>query len=160
MIVIYKIFFKHKVNIIYIGSSVNFNERKIRHKHLLKKNIHKNVHLQRLYNKYGVENMVFELIEVLTRRVNLIEKEQFYINKYDPKINILKIAGNALGYRHSEKTKKLLSKINKGRKMTKEQNRKNSIAQMGNNNALGSKRSKEQRIKLSKAKMRKVMDVT
>jgi len=38
-----------------------------------------------------------------------LAREQFWINKIKPKFNILKKAGNSLGFRHSEETKKRLS---------------------------------------------------
>jgi len=155
---IYKIYFIQKPAAIYIGSTIDFKLRKIRHRYQLKKNIHKNPYLQRSYNKYGKQNMVFELLETIKNKKGLIEREQYYIDILKPKINILKVAGSALGYKHTYETKKFLSKINKGKKMSKEQNERNSIAQTGNKNALGSKRNIEQRKHLSELKKRKVIN--
>ena len=50
-------------NIIYIGSSINVEKRFERHKYDLKRNKHHNIYLQRSYNKYGIENFKFEIIE-------------------------------------------------------------------------------------------------
>jgi group I intron endonuclease len=49
-------------NKIYIGSSVNILSRFSKHKSLLKHNKHDNDYLQNSYNKYGLENFLFEII--------------------------------------------------------------------------------------------------
>ena len=71
-----------KNNKIYIGSSVNLKNREYQHFWLLKKNIHYNNYLQNSYNKYGKNNFSFDIIEVCLFD-ELIEKENFYIKKYD-----------------------------------------------------------------------------
>jgi len=155
---IYKLFFNSCPEKFYIGSAINLNERKARHRHLLKKGIHRNIHLQRLCNKLGVENMVFEILEITNTPEHLLTREQFYIDSLNPTLNILLVAGSVIGYRHSEKIKLHLSSINTGKKMTPEQNSKNSIAQLGNKNARGCNRSSEFRKHLSKIRMRKVIN--
>lgn len=156
---IYKLYFTANPSVFYIGSSVSFSERMSRHKYLLKKGEHKNIYMQRLSNKFGVQNLVFETIEIISDSNCLIKREQFYINKLKPKMNILRVAGSCYGYKHTDKTKKYLSSINTGRKMTKEQNLKNSIAQTGNSNAKGAVRSDEFKKNLSLIKMKKVVDI-
>ena len=91
-------------NKIYIGSSVNLYKRKKEHFNKLKKNIHKNIHLQSSYNKYGEENFIFEIIEYIEDKYLLIGREQYWINEFksynrDNGYNICKIAGNTLGYK-------------------------------------------------------------
>ena len=71
----------------YIGSTKNFNVRKLRHIQTLKNNYHHNVHLQRSFNKHGLKNFVFEILEECTEEV-LFEKEQYWINKLKPEYNI------------------------------------------------------------------------
>lgn len=155
---IYNIHFTNNPTDLYIGSAINFSERKIRHKHHLKKQIHKNIHLQRIYNKYGCNSFVFEVIEVVDDFNLLIEREQYYINTLNSTLNILRLAGNCIGFRHDESTKEYLSSINKGKRMTAEQNVRNSIAQMGNKNASGAIRSIEFKKKLSLIKQKKVIN--
>lgn len=156
---IYKIYFKQKPEILYIGSAVDFNLRMIRHKHHLKKGIHRNLHLQRSYNKYGKENMVFEILEKLNSPEFLIQREQFFIDSLNPQINILKIACSPLGYKHSEETKKYISKVNTGRKMTPEQIIKGVIARKGQRTSLGCKRTETMRKHLSDLKKKPIINI-
>ena len=60
---IYKIENKYD-NKIYIGSSVNVDNRKYKHFWMLRKNIHDNNYLQNSYNKFGEENFTFEVLEL------------------------------------------------------------------------------------------------
>lgn len=156
---IYKIYFTDNPNDIYIGSAIDFSKRKIRHKHQLKKQIHKNLHLQRLYNKHGLNNMMFEIIEVVNNMNMLINREQFYINELKPKINILKIAGSALGYRHTKESKKRISLMNTGRKMTSEQIEKGVLSRVGQRTSKGCKRTVKFKKFISEIKKKQVVDV-
>jgi group I intron endonuclease len=156
---IYKISFKPNPSLFYIGSAVDFFDRKIRHKYHLNSNQHKNKRLQRMFNKYGAESLVFDIIEIVFDSSKLIEKEQHHIDTLNPSLNMLRVAGSCLGYKHSDSTRRLISSSNKGRKMTDEQNRKNSLAQKGNKNAKGSVRSEQQRELLRKLKSKPVIDL-
>jgi group I intron endonuclease len=155
---IYKIYFTNDYKYFYIGSAINISERITRHRYELKKQIHKNKILQRVYNKYGDDKMAFSILELTTNSDNLIQKEQYFIDLLNPTMNILRTAGSCLGYKHLSSTKKHLSKINLGKKMTTEQNFKNSIAQKNNKNALGAIRSESFKLNLSKIKQRKVIN--
>lgn len=97
---------------IYIGSAVNIDNRIKQHKHLLKNNKHFNSHLQTSYNKYGVSNFIYEIIEVVDIN-NLIEREQYWIkqlNVNDNKIgyNKRRIATSNLGIKYSDDAKEKL----------------------------------------------------
>jgi group I intron endonuclease len=63
--------------------------------------------------KYGYSNFSLDILEYCEKDV-LIEREQYYIDTLNPKYNILKIAGSRTGFKHSEKTKALISINNKG----------------------------------------------
>lgn len=67
----------------YIGSTKRaFHTRKTRHLRLLKNNVHYNIHLQSSYNKYGVENFIFEILEIC----NLADveiREAYYIKHFN-----------------------------------------------------------------------------
>lgn len=77
---IYKI--KNKANNkLYIGQSVNIRTRKNSHLSSLKNNTHYNTHLQRAFNKYGVENFEFTVIEYCDQDM-LYERENFWIGHY------------------------------------------------------------------------------
>ena len=132
---------------IYVGSSVNLETRKTRHYWELENNRHNNQHLQRAYNKYGLDKFVFEVLEYVERDV-LLEREQYYIdtlNTVNEGYNIYPVAihtdnyvwtpaqkqnrcgvNNPMYGKHlSEEHKKRISEAekgripwNKGRKMT------------------------------------------
>jgi len=68
-------------NKLYIGSSINIKSRFSKHKSLLKNNKHDNDYLQNSFNKYGMDNFSFEIIE-FCEISELIEKENYYINFY------------------------------------------------------------------------------
>jgi group I intron endonuclease len=77
---IYKIENKYD-NKIYIGSSVNVDNRKYKHFWMLRKNIHDNNYLKNSYNKFGEENFTFEVLE-LCNFEDLILLENKYITMY------------------------------------------------------------------------------
>lgn len=116
---------------IYIGSSVNINNRFRYHKSKLIKNCHDNDHLQKVFNKYGLENLSFEIIEIVNDVTNLIKLEQYYIDSLNPKYNICKITGSCLGIKLTKEHKLKLSKNNakywKDKKRSKETKNKISI---------------------------------
>jgi group I intron endonuclease len=76
----------------YIGSATNIYNRKHRHLHDLKNNKHCNGKLQNYFNKYGIENLLFEVIEVCDIE-SLLIREQYFIDSKKPFFNICKIAG-------------------------------------------------------------------
>ena len=155
---IYKIESKIKPCRVYIGSAININKRWIRHKTQLKNNIHNNKKLQNHYNKYGVNDLVFSVLQLCNNN-ELIKIEQTYLDNNETYFNILNFAYSLSGFKHKEETKKYLSKINKGHKMTPEQNHKNSIAQTGKISWMrGKKFSMEHRKNISEAKKRKVIN--
>lgn len=80
MIGIYKITTKHNGKI-YIGSSNNITKRFGSHISILNRNKHHSPYLQAVYNKYGVKNLEFSIIE-LTLLENKIEKEQYWMDYY------------------------------------------------------------------------------
>lgn len=63
----------------YVGSSVNWQRRKVRHKHDLNHNIHDNVYLQRSWNKHGKDNFEFMITEKCDP-ILLIKREQDYLD--------------------------------------------------------------------------------
>ena len=72
----------------YIGSTKrNIWVRIKEHERLLKKNKHYNKNLQTAYNKIG--DIVFLTIEYC-KPVNVCKREQYYISKWEPNMNIVK----------------------------------------------------------------------
>lgn len=83
-------------NDIYIGSTtLSFKRRFIQHKSDLKNNTHRNIHLQRAYNKFSSDCFIFEILEIIKLESDIINKEQEYLDKLKPKYNIATIADNS-----------------------------------------------------------------
>lgn len=70
-----------KNNKSYIGSSVSVYNRISTHKHALLNNRHFNKHLQSAFNKYGLENFTFSLIEETDISI-INQREEYYISLY------------------------------------------------------------------------------
>lgn len=114
---IYKIL--NKVNDkFYIGSSNNLLHRKSTHFYDLRNNKHRNIHLQRSYNKYNEDDFEFSIIEECEVD-DLIKREQYYIDNLNPHFNILKIAGSSLGIKRPDQSTRI-QKFNKNRQITSE----------------------------------------
>lgn len=88
---IYKIESKVHPDRIYIGSSKHCNRRMQDHWYSLRKHIHKNPKLQCHYNKHGLEDLVFSVVEECALD-KLIEREQFYLDSMSPWFNIIALA--------------------------------------------------------------------
>lgn len=89
--------------------------------------------MQRSFNKYGVENFKFEVIEYCDKSI-LYEREQYYIDLYqvcENGYNICPVVGSRLGMKCSIESRKRISDVKKGRKLTEEHKRKISEAGKG-----------------------------
>lgn len=85
----------------YIGSAVNFTQRKAEHIRTLRGKRHKNKHLQNAWNKYGEDSFEFSILEYVDNVENLIFVEQRYMDFFKPQYNKCPVAGNMLGFRHT-----------------------------------------------------------
>jgi group I intron endonuclease len=140
---------------VYIGQAINIKRRWREHKENLRKNTHKNQHLQNSWNKYGESNFKFEIIEIC-KEEELTFKEQLWINRFKSlnskygynkreasnkgrlsKESCEKLSKSKLGHKVSEETRKKLRMIkgnknhNYGKPMTEEQKKKISESQKG-----------------------------
>lgn len=93
---------------VYVGSAVSLAHRKGTHFFQLKNNKHCNSHLQNFVNKYGLDKLRFNVIE-LCDISDLIKREQFWFSKFEYKFNIALFAGSTLGRVYSEDTKRKIS---------------------------------------------------
>ena len=82
---------------VYVGKSVDIENRFLIHLSRLKNNKHVNQHLQRAWNKYGEGNFKFETIEVCEGNKVLNEKEKQCIKKYQNKGLCYNIAEGGIG---------------------------------------------------------------
>ena len=141
---IYKITIHDKV---YIGQSIGIAGRWQTHRYTLRKGIHRNTHLQHLYNKYPDE-MQFEILEECPQDgVLLTQREQYWMDQYidcrvnfgtaaeSPRLGVKstpehkeKIRQSNIGQKRSPEVCKAISDRNKGRIITDEQREKLSQA--------------------------------
>lgn len=154
----------------YVGSAINFKKRWSWHRKDLKAKRHRNKYLQNAWHDYGEDTFIFSILEICAKE-KLIEREQYWINSFNcvrPNgYNLAPIAGNSLGIKRSDETKKLQRSLKLGRKLSKEHKEQISLslkgkvtseetkrkigkAHLGNKWGLGFKHSEE-----TKAKMRK-----
>jgi len=140
----------------YIGStSISFNKRWSSHKCLLNKNKHTNVLLQKAWNKYGGKSFIFEIVEIVDDKINVLNREQHYIDEINIEnkenyYNICKIAGSTIGMKHSDETKLKISMKNTG--CVRSDIFKQNISNLHKNNKynLGRVMSNETKDKISK----------
>ena len=166
---IYIIKSKIKPERVYVGSAVNIAQRWSDHLSRIKVNQHRSPMLQNHFNKYGIEDLEFSILEECIIDI-LLEREQYYIDTLKPFFNTLKIAGSPIGHKHSkytksimnkskigthhsEETKRKISKSHKGKKASEESKRKMSVSKIGKKYSLGFKASPETKAKLSLMRM-------
>jgi hypothetical protein len=78
---IYKILCKEN-NMFYIGSSFNCQKRFSAHLNDLKRNAHTNILLQNCYNKYGINSLELQIIEITPETgKELLKIEQIWLDK-------------------------------------------------------------------------------
>jgi group I intron endonuclease len=178
---IYKII-NIKTNKFYIGSAKSFDTRWKKHKFDLIANKHHSIHLQNAWNKYGSENFIFEIVEIVDDINNLIIREQYYMDLYksfniDIGYNISPTAGSRLGCKDgkcSEETKKKISdklsgknNPNYGKTTSNEIKEKMRIAQTGKKHSpehihnfilanIGRKNTNETKMRISKKNKGKI----
>lgn len=80
--IIYKLYFRDNPNKVYIGSATNGNYRIKAHITDLLDKKHHNTLLQMDFNKKGIVNFTWEVIESGVKE-GLLQRESYYINLYD-----------------------------------------------------------------------------
>ena len=129
-------------NKIYIGQTVETPEKRwIRHKRCRNYKKYQHIHFYKALNKYGIEHFsVFEVkkIEVKTKnqlKQELDKWEKYYIKEFDSFKNGYNSTeggdGGMLGFKHTEESKRKMSKSHKGVIPSEETRKKMSIAQKG-----------------------------
>lgn len=118
-------------NKFYIGSTNDLYKRFIQHKIQLEREEHHSIYLQRAFNKYGTSQFIMEIL-LLCKQEYLLYYEQQLIYELVPNYNMNKRATSNRGY-----------------KWSMESRQKASMAQLGNQNALGHRLSEEQKQSMS-----------
>jgi len=123
---------------IYIGSTINVFQRWNKHRYDLKQNKHHSIKLQRHFNKYGINDLIFTLIEECSKE-KLLVREQYFLDMTNTYFNICKNAKNCLGR----------IPWNKNKKMPKEFCQKMRVINLGNKNRIGYRHTVESKKKIS-----------
>ena len=101
----------------YIGQSKSIKKRWYAHKSELRKGTHQNKYLQRLYNKYGEETFVFEVIEECSLDI-IDDRERYWINYFGGVDSIMNCNWESGGHKHktySLEQRKIISERYKGK---------------------------------------------
>lgn len=104
---------------VYIGSALNLRQRRSNHFSKLRNGNHSSRYLQNAFNKYGEENFIFEPIEYISQD-EIWERESHWIKYYKSNDRIygynsrIYVTSNK-GFKHTVESKKLISKMRKGK---------------------------------------------
>lgn len=103
---------------VYIGSAINLRQRFNKHRSLLRRGKHHNLHLQHTYDRDGMDAFDFIVCEIVPA-ADLLKAEQAHIDaaRLDgvAVYNIQPTAGSALGQKRSESTRAKMAEIAKRR---------------------------------------------
>ena len=114
------VFINNKTNQLYVGSSTNLTKRMVSYYYYYnsdKPGGATKLVIIRAMKRYGLDNFSLGIKEFCDNDPKIcIELEQKWIDYYKPKYNVLTIAGNSSGYKHSIET------INKLKEILKEEN--------------------------------------
>lgn len=109
--VIYGIRTRHN-NKVYVGSSKDYAKRVNTHLNALKRNKHHNIWLQRVYNKYGINNFYFFIIESINKE-DLLTVEAYYISCNTSGYNVGSVGGGD-NFSNNPNKEEIKYKISKG----------------------------------------------
>lgn len=128
----------------YVGSAVDIRRRWREHKHLLCENKHHSLHLQSAWNLYREESFIFEVLERVEDKNDLVKIEQYYLDWMQTYFrengyNVCIEAKSRLGLLASLETKEKLSKARIGKYCGE------------NSHNFGKKRTEEARKNMSEA---------
>ncbi len=155
---------RHADGRVYVGSAVNIRGRWRGHRSELNRGIHLSRRLQNAWTKYGATAFVFDVLEVVTDRTALTDREQHWIDTLraseKPNFNLRPNARTQLGFKHTAEVRERISKSLIGREFSAETRakitaaitgRKLSAAQCAGMSAamLGKKQSPAARLKMS-----------
>ena len=131
----------------YVGSSVDVAQRWASHRSLLRRSEHHSRRLQRAWSKYGEGAFEFEVVascdvdERAAREQAEIDARSAYASGFNGR----PIAEHSAGFRHSEESRRKISQVTRGRRLSGVHRKAISEALKGNQNGLGVKKSEEAR---------------
>ena len=152
----------------YIGATSRFSQRWSGHRMQLQKNAHHSYKLQNAWNKYGENEFIFRVLEVVPdgEQAARIISEQKWIDRKKPQYNVSLFAGGSrAGLKSTEQhranlraalqrpaTQKALSARWKGKTQSDEHRAARAVGMRGNTNGKGKKISDEERERLIAAR--------
>lgn len=99
---------------VYIGQAANIAMRRMQHIRALRRGDHKNIRMQRAFNRDGEPAFDFSVIEFCEIE-RLTEREQFWIDAHSYIYNICPAGGSSLGVKRSDETREKQSALKKGK---------------------------------------------
>ena len=150
----------------YIGSSINYIERRRKHLLDLRKNLHHSPYLQRAWNIYGEEAFEFVLM-VCVPPQSIRQLEQIFIDEENPEYNVfpLAVGGSVVGHKVTQETKDKIRRANLGNKNslgyknglgyrhTEDARHRIQIGMRGKQNSLDHKQTNKHKQRISNALM-------
>lgn len=107
-----------KTGKLYIGSAVRISRRWDRHRHMLRNGSHHSPILQAAYNKYGAPAFDWNIIEYVDDKKQLLAREQFWLDFFNPVYNVSSVATSVLGVKRSDEARLRMSLAQKGKKQS------------------------------------------
>jgi len=139
---------------VYIGSTVDFRKRINMHENRLIANVHHSYIMQNSWNK---DNSMFcvSIIEIVGNAEDLLKREQYWIDKLNPRYNICKIAGNSIGCKRTDQTRQNIREAVTGVKHPEWRRKQKSLSQGGDKHWTKKKKfSEEAKQRMSEAQKR------
>ena len=103
----------------YIGGCIKLSYGKTRHFRLLRYCKHPNYRLQAHFDKYGITDLKFKILESVPQH-KVLQIHQEYLDKAKPTFNICRIAGTTIGRPQSLEARKKRSESLNGFKHSQE----------------------------------------
>ena len=100
---------------VYVGQAANLGLRQMQHVRALRRGDHRNIRMQRAYERDGEAAFGFFVLERCAPE-KLTEREQFWIDAHSYVYNICPAAGSSLGVKRSAETRAKLSAAKTGKK--------------------------------------------
>jgi group I intron endonuclease len=95
----------NKTKDFYIGSSLNLTKRMVSYYYYTNSDKLSKIVIIRAMKKYGLDNFSLGILEFCKKDTKIcLDLEQKALDKYKPKYNVLKIAGNSFGFKHKIET--------------------------------------------------------
>lgn len=96
---------------VYIGSTNNFRERFRSHRNKLKIGKNASLYLQNFCNKYGIDKLNFEVLEIIEDINSLLKREEYWLKKLKPEFNLMLTPLRQNGYKHKDETIQKMKQI-------------------------------------------------